>query len=169
MPEPGLSLDLPGAASTEALGAALAATLPAGPVLLTLAGDLGAGKTTLTRGLLRALGVTGPIRSPTYTLVEPYATRAGEVLHLDLYRLAGPYELGELGYRDLAASAALVIVEWPERAAGALGAADLALRLDLAGAGRRAELSAGSPRGEGWLGNLAARQAAAGGLVKDRS
>jgi tRNA threonylcarbamoyladenosine biosynthesis protein TsaE len=155
MRESRLSVDLRDASATEALGAALAATLPAGPVLLTLAGELGAGKTTLTRGLLRALGVTGAIRSPTYTLVEPYETRAGEVLHLDLYRLSGPDELADLGYRDLAAQAALVIVEWPERAAEELAAADLQVALELAGAGRRAVLSAGRGQGEDWLARLA--------------
>lgn len=169
MPESGLSLELPDASATEALGAALASSLPPGPVLLTLAGELGAGKTTLARGLLRALGVTGPIRSPTYTLVEPYSTPAGEVLHLDLYRLSGPDELGELGYRDLAASAALVIVEWPERAAGAIGVADLELRLGLHGGGRRAALAAGSARGALWLDKLAATAAGRGGSMQERS
>lgn len=159
MREPGLSFRLPAPAATEALGDALAATLaanpPSGPLLLALSGDLGAGKTTLTRGLLRALGVTGAIRSPTYTLVEPYETHVGEVLHLDLYRLAGPDELAELGYRDLAAQAVLVIVEWPERAAGELHA-DLALALELDGSGRRATCRAGTARGEAWLARLAA-------------
>jgi tRNA threonylcarbamoyladenosine biosynthesis protein TsaE len=162
MREPGLNLVLAAPAATEALGGALAATLaaspPSGPLLLTLSGELGAGKTTLTRGLLRALGVAGAIRSPTYTLVEPYETPAGEVLHLDLYRLAGADDLAQLGYRDLAAQAALVIVEWPERAAGELHA-DLALALELEGAGRRATVAAGTARGEAWLARLAAEAA----------
>ena len=169
MRESGLSLALPAPSATEALGGALAATLaarpPAGPLLLALSGDLGAGKTTLTRGLLRALGVTGAIRSPTYTLVEPYETAAGEVLHLDLYRLAGPDELAELGYRDLAVQAALVIVEWPERAAGELHA-DLALTLEFDGPGRRATFRAGTARGEGWLARLAAETASGAELAQ---
>lgn len=169
MREPGLSVVLPGPAATEALGGALAATLagnpPSGPLLLALSGELGAGKTTLTRGLLRALGVTGAIRSPTYTLVEPYETPAGEILHLDLYRLAGPDELAELGYRDLAAQAALVIVEWPERAAGELHA-DLTLALELDGPGRRATCTPGTTRGEGWLERLAAEVAARPALAQ---
>ncbi len=155
MREPALSVGLADAAATEALGAALAATRPQEPAMLTLAGDLGAGKTTLTRGLLRALGVTGPIRSPTYTLAEPYDTPAGEVLHLDLYRLSGPAELHELGFRDLAAGAALVVVEWPERA-GAL-AADLSVGLELAGRGRQATVVGASGQGAAWLARLRQR------------
>jgi tRNA threonylcarbamoyladenosine biosynthesis protein TsaE len=155
MREPGLSLALPDPAATEALGAALAAALPPGRALLTLAGELGAGKTTLTRGLLRALGVSGTIRSPTYTLVEPYETCIGEVLHLDLYRLSGPDELTELGFRDLAAQAALAIVEWPERAAGELAAAGLDVTLTLEGGGRHAAIRARGELGAAWLARLA--------------
>lgn len=162
MREPALSLALPAPVATEALGAALAGALaanpPSGPLLLALSGELGAGKTTLTRGLLRALGVTGAIRSPTYTLVEPYETPAGEVLHLDLYRISGPDELADLGYRELAAQAALVIIEWPERAAGELHA-DLELGLELDGPGRRATCRAGTARGERWLARLSAEAA----------
>jgi tRNA threonylcarbamoyladenosine biosynthesis protein TsaE len=172
MREPGLSLFLPLPAATEALGGALAATLaaspPSGPLLLALSGELGAGKTTLTRGLLRALGVTGAIRSPTYTLVEPYETIAGDVLHLDLYRLAGPAELAELGYRDLAAQAALVIVEWPEQAAGELHP-DLALKLELEGHGRRATCVARTARGAEWLARLTAEAAARADLGQGKA
>jgi tRNA threonylcarbamoyladenosine biosynthesis protein TsaE len=163
MREPALSVALADAAATEALGAALAATRPAEPALLALAGDLGAGKTTLARGLLRALGVTGPIRSPTYTLVEPYGTPAGEVLHLDLYRLSGPAELRGLGFGDLAAGAALVVVEWPERAREHL-AVDLEVLLELAGEGRRATLAPASGAGAAWAGRLGERLGVAPGL-----
>src|SRR5690606_2567743 len=94
--------------------AALAAALPHRAVV-HLRGDLGAGKTTLARGLLRALGVQGPVRSPTYTLVERYATSAGTVLHLDLYRIADPGELEFLGLDADEDDARLWLLEWPER------------------------------------------------------
>lgn len=151
-----MSLWLADEAATTALGADLARTLPAGSGrVLALSGDLGAGKTTLTRGLLRAFGVQGRIRSPTYTLVEPYDTDRGPVQHLDLYRLRDPGELAALGWRDLAAGSAIVIVEWPERAAGSLGTMDLAVALTLAGDGREATISAGTAAGGEWLSALA--------------
>jgi len=143
-------------AATTAAGAALARCLTAGiarqSLLLNLSGELGSGKTTLARGLLRALGVTGTIRSPTFTLVEPYETDLGAVHHLDLYRLAaGSQELEAIGYRDLRAQPGLVIVEWPERALAALGAPDVAGLLELEPPGRRLKLEAGTPAGRQWL------------------
>lgn len=140
---------------TEVLGRLLADTLPARAVVL-LDGDLGAGKTTLARALLQRLGCSGPVRSPTYTLVERYATAVGEVAHLDLYRIADPEELLYLGLDDLAESARLWLVEWPERGRGALPAADLRLRLEHEGPGRRARLEPLSETGRGWLQALAA-------------
>lgn len=128
----------------EALGAALAAGLGAGGLLVTLAGELGSGKTTLVRGLLRAVGVEGVIRSPTYTLVEPYAAGGRDVYHLDLYRIADPGELELIGIRDLLAHDALVLVEWPERGAGALPTPDLALTLAHAPEGRTIALAPAS-------------------------
>ena len=132
-------MTLADAEATERAGAAFARALPVhAGLLLTLAGELGSGKTTFARGLLRALGVAGPIRSPSYTLVEPYETASGPVHHLDLYRLrGGGAELEALGYRDLRALPGLVMVEWPERAAEALGQADVAITLEHAGSGRR--------------------------------
>ena len=95
-------------------------------LLLGLSGELGSGKTTLARGMLRALGVEGAIRSPTFTLVEPYETPRGSVHHLDLYRLEGGAPLLDgIGYRDIRGQPGLVLVEWPERAGAALGTADL--------------------------------------------
>ncbi len=151
---------LPQASDTEALGARLAAALleeadasrrrPAASIHLH--GMLGAGKTTLVRGLARALGIEGPIKSPTYTLVEPYSDGAITLYHLDLYRLGHGHghgdELEYLGLRDAFAEAAVVVIEWPERAQGGLPEADLRVHLSVAGSGRDARVSAGTARGE---------------------
>ncbi|HAI59262.1 MAG TPA: tRNA (adenosine(37)-N6)-threonylcarbamoyltransferase complex ATPase subunit type 1 TsaE [Xanthomonadaceae bacterium] len=137
------------AEASARLGAALAATRPS-PAVLHLEGDLGAGKSTLARALLRALGVTGSIRSPTYTLVERYPLAVGEAAHLDLYRLGDAGELDFLGLDELQAAADLWLVEWPERGAGHLPAADLVLRLAIDGSGRRLSGSASSAAGAAW-------------------
>ena len=142
---------LPDPAATEALAAALAASQPPRAVVY-LEGDLGAGKSSLARAWLRALGARGAIKSPTYTLVERYPLPGGEAAHLDLYRLAGAAELDFLGLDELAADAALWLVEWPERGQGGLPPPDLRLRLAVEGTGRRARLEAASPAGEAWLG-----------------
>ena len=141
------------AGATEQLGAALAATRPANAVVY-LQGDLGAGKTTLARALLRALGVSGAVRSPTYTLIERYPIHGGYAVHLDLYRIADPEELHFLGLDDLAASASLWLIEWAERGIGALPCADLKIELTLAGQGRRARLQAMTAIGQQWLQSL---------------
>lgn len=134
--------------ATAALARALAVTRPPHAVL-HLAGDLGAGKSTLARELLRALGVQGPIRSPTYTLVERYTVPGGEAWHLDLYRIGDPGELEFLGLDP--AEACLWLVEWPERGTGALPPPDLVVELGHRAAGRDARLTALSPVGDGWL------------------
>ena len=145
---------LPDEAATRALGERLAACLPAHAVV-HLHGDLGAGKSTLARALLRALGVAGTIRSPTYTLVEQYPLADGGLaLHLDLYRIGDPGELEYLGLDP--AEARLWLVEWPERGRGALPPADLAVELELAGSGRRCRLRPLGPAGETWLAALGA-------------
>lgn len=150
---------LPDEAATEALARRLAAARPARAVLY-LRGELGAGKSTLARALLRALGVGGAIRSPTYTLVERYRLADGsDAAHLDLYRIADAAELDFLALDELADSAALWLIEWPERGAGTLPAADLELRLSLTKPGRRAQCRAFSATGREWL-----RRA---GLVRD--
>jgi tRNA threonylcarbamoyladenosine biosynthesis protein TsaE len=141
-------LFLDDAEATERLARALAQTAPT-PAVVHLQGDLGAGKSTLARGWLRALGVTGAVRSPTYTLVERYALPAGEALHLDLYRIADGAELEFLGLDD--ADAVLWLVEWPERGGDSLPAADLRVGLVIEGAGRRCELLPMTLRGEAWL------------------
>jgi tRNA threonylcarbamoyladenosine biosynthesis protein TsaE len=126
----------------EALGASLAEAVAGRSLLVGLRGELGAGKTTLVRGLLRRLAVEGPIRSPTYTLIEPYDTAGGRVFHLDLYRIRDPEELALIGVRDLLSQGALVLVEWPERAAGALPPPDLAVTLSHRPPGREVALAA---------------------------
>jgi len=134
--------------ATEALGRALATTRPPMAVV-HLQGDLGAGKSTLARALLRELGVQGPIRSPTYTLVERYPVEGGEAWHLDLYRIGNAGELDFLGLDG--GEATLWLVEWPERGAAVLPAPDLRIQLAQDGAGRQARLEAGSRAGADWL------------------
>jgi len=136
---------------TRAIGARLAHALQVAPddqaIVITLSGDLGAGKTTLVAGLLAALGHPGPTRSPTYTLIEPYRLAGRDFYHCDLYRLRHPDELDDLGLRDLRVAGSVLVVEWPERAGGRLGEPDLALKLSYEGEGRTIDLEASSPAG----------------------
>lgn len=149
-----MSLRLADAAATDALGAALARTRPV-PAVVHLLGELGAGKSTLARALLRALGVAGAIRSPTYTLVERYPLAGGgEAWHLDLYRIANAVELEYLGLD--ADEAVLWLVEWPEHGGGALPPADLVVALAVEGDGRRARVTAGTASGQAWLAAMSA-------------
>ena len=147
-----MHLFLPDTDATEALGQALARTRPAVAVV-HLRGDLGAGKSTLARALLRALGVAGAIRSPTYTLVERYPVEGGEAWHLDLYRIGDAGELEFLGLDE--GAAVLWLVEWPERGGAALPRADLQVDLSVEGNGRAARLVAASPQGQLWLERVA--------------
>lgn len=150
---------LPEAAATETLGRRLApglsAACQAGPVVVHLEGPLGAGKTTLVRGLLRGLGHEGRVRSPTFTLLEPYELPGCDVIHLDLYRLADPGELDYLGIEDLLRPGGLVLVEWAERGGDRLPGSDLKLELEYEGEGRCARLTAGSKRFEPLVAGLA--------------
>lgn len=147
-----IDLHLADAEATAALGEALARTLPPHAVV-HLHGDLGAGKSTLARAMLRALGVTGTIRSPTYTLVEQYPLPAGGMaLHLDLYRIGDPGELEFLGL-DVG-EARLWLVEWPERGQGGLPPVDLEVRLAVQGSGRGCRLLPRSPAGQAWTNAL---------------
>jgi tRNA threonylcarbamoyladenosine biosynthesis protein TsaE len=135
------------------LGAALARACPLPldePLLLYLSGELGAGKTTLARGLLAAAGVAGPVRSPSYALIEVYRLARLTIVHADLYRLGGPEELDPLGLRELHAPGHLWIVEWPERAVGALPDCDLQLELSIEAAAHPVRLAGGGPRGAAW-------------------
>jgi tRNA threonylcarbamoyladenosine biosynthesis protein TsaE len=143
-----LTRELADPAATTALAGRLAALLAAAADgwIVTLSGPLGAGKTTFVRGFLRGLGYEGRVPSPTYTLVEPYTIDGRRIVHLDLYRLAHPEELEYLGFRDLLAEDATVLVEWPERAGGALDAADLEIELAVSGPGRTVRIRGATPR-----------------------
>jgi tRNA threonylcarbamoyladenosine biosynthesis protein TsaE len=157
-----MDFNLADSSVTDALGEALArafagtAPAPGGPPggVLYLRGDLGAGKTTCARSLLRALGVVGLVRSPTYTLVETYELAGLTCIHVDLYRLQSLTEVDELGLRDLVGASCLLLVEWPDRGGAALPPADLAVVLNYAGEGRQAHVTSHSPLGSRWLENL---------------
>ncbi|ANE56065.1 tRNA (adenosine(37)-N6)-threonylcarbamoyltransferase complex ATPase subunit type 1 TsaE [Methylomonas sp. DH-1] len=123
-----MNLDLENSEATEALGAALWQALPE-KCLVYLRGELGAGKTTLMRGLLRAAGHRGAVKSPTYTLVEEYAVAERRIFHFDLYRLKDPEELEWIGIDDYLNAQALVCIEWPEMGLGVLPAADIEVGL----------------------------------------
>ncbi|MBZ9538659.1 tRNA (adenosine(37)-N6)-threonylcarbamoyltransferase complex ATPase subunit type 1 TsaE [Modicisalibacter tunisiensis] len=141
-----MDISLPDEAAQVAFGEALGRAL-AGRGRLYLEGELGAGKTTLTRGILRAYGHQGAVKSPTYTLVEPYTLPAARVNHFDLYRLGDPEELEFIGGRELLDDAGLSVVEWPSRGEGFLPVADLVVTLRVAAAGRLARLQAGTEHG----------------------
>lgn len=115
---------------------------------ITLKGDLGAGKTTLARGLLRSYGYRGAVKSPTYTLVEPYEFPGSNIYHFDLYRISDPAEVEFLGVAEYLEQANLCLIEWPEQGRSQLPPADLAIELEDAGSGRRLSWMAGTPHGE---------------------
>ncbi|HTY50311.1 MAG TPA: tRNA (adenosine(37)-N6)-threonylcarbamoyltransferase complex ATPase subunit type 1 TsaE [Steroidobacteraceae bacterium] len=141
------------------IGGTLAAALPLpsrASAMLHLQGDLGAGKTTLARGFLQALGYTGAVRSPTYTLVEHYELPPLTVVHADLYRLHDPAELEGLGLRDLARPCHVWLIEWPEHGGALLPVPDLHVGLDITPAGHEAVIAAHTAFGEQWLRGVAA-------------
>lgn len=143
-------------AETERLGTELARVVHASGqgVAVFLKGDLGMGKTTLSRGVMRGLGHAGAVKSPTYTLVEPYEHLVPPVYHFDLYRLGDPEELEYMGIRDYFEGHCLCLIEWPERGQGVLPTPDLEVHLDTEGTGRSAVIRAGSDLGVELLNNI---------------
>jgi tRNA threonylcarbamoyladenosine biosynthesis protein TsaE len=146
-----MNLALPEEAATVAFAARLARALPVplDGLTLLLEGDLGTGKSTFARALISALGHSGPVPSPTYTLVEPYEVPAGQIYHVDLYRVSDEEELRYLGWNEL--DSGFRLVEWPDRAPSIAAEADLRLTLEYQEPGRRARLEACSLLGQSIL------------------
>jgi tRNA threonylcarbamoyladenosine biosynthesis protein TsaE len=144
---------LPAESDTLAFGAALARALRPGLVVYLL-GDLGAGKTTLARGVLRGLGHTGNVKSPSFALLEPYTFSRLYLYHFDFYRFTDPRELDEAGFREYFNPESVCLVEWPEKAAGAIPAADIRITMVVSGSGRQLDIDAGTEAGRRCLERL---------------
>jgi tRNA threonylcarbamoyladenosine biosynthesis protein TsaE len=152
-----LALDTATSEETEACGSRLARALPAladSAAIVHLQGELGSGKTTFARGVLRELGVRDAVRSPTYTLLERYETREAVVVHVDLYRLDKASELEPLGLRELYRARHLWLIEWPERAAGGLPEADVRVKLEAGAERHRIRVEPASALGDAWLARM---------------
>ncbi|MBI3041834.1 MAG: tRNA (adenosine(37)-N6)-threonylcarbamoyltransferase complex ATPase subunit type 1 TsaE [Betaproteobacteria bacterium] len=150
---PLLTRYLPEEADTLAFGSALAFCLKPGLVIY-LIGELGAGKTTLARGILRGLGHTGKVKSPSFALVEPYTFSRLYLYHFDFYRFMKPRELEEAGFREYFRPDSVCLVEWPENAAGLLPAADIRITMTVQGSGRQLEIDADTEVGRRCLKQL---------------
>lgn len=149
-------LFLEGEAETEKLGSELArlAKQSGQGLIVFLDGDLGMGKTTLSRGVIRGLGHKGAVKSPTYTLVEPYEDLVPPAYHFDLYRWGDPEELEYMGIRDYFNGESICLIEWPERGEGLLPEPDLEIHLEHQGEGRSVVVRAGSEQGASLLNEL---------------
>ncbi|WP_317931385.1 tRNA (adenosine(37)-N6)-threonylcarbamoyltransferase complex ATPase subunit type 1 TsaE [Halioxenophilus sp. WMMB6] len=160
----GVEIFLPDETATEQAGGLLAAAAQAvaqNSLVIYLTGDLGAGKTTFSRGFLRASGHTGSVKSPTYTLVEPYQQLPVPVYHFDLYRLADPEELEFIGIRDYLENRSILLIEWPDKGRGYLPKSDLSVNVSVCArrdqVGRLIELLAGSDLGATLVENILAQ------------
>ncbi|MDH5191597.1 MAG: tRNA (adenosine(37)-N6)-threonylcarbamoyltransferase complex ATPase subunit type 1 TsaE [Gammaproteobacteria bacterium] len=149
-----MQLFIPNETEMEQLGARLASHCAAG-CLIFLQGELGTGKTTLTRGFLQAMGHNGNVKSPTYTLVEPYELNGKQAYHFDLYRMGDPEELEYLGGRDYFMDDHICLVEWPERGEGFLPEPDIRILIDYQNEGRQLDITANTERGRAILPQLA--------------
>ena len=153
-----MNLTLPDSAATDTLGRALGESFPGAgtdAVVVHLNGELGAGKTSCARGLLHSLGVSGSVRSPTYTLLEIYALEGLTCVHADLYRLRSADEFEGLGISEYLEPGHLLLIEWSENGGSQVPPPDVTLLLSYAGSGRQAALTAGAAAGEEWLKVLA--------------
>ena len=147
-------IELPTEKDTEYMAARVAACLVS-PLVLTFTGEIGAGKTTFIRAMLRCLGVSSAIKSPTFSLVESYQGINLQIHHFDLYRIHDEAELDYIGFRDYFEDNAVCCIEWPERARGYLTEVDLDFALNSKGAGREMQIHAFSPAGAAVLSSLA--------------
>ncbi len=138
---------MPDETATGALGAELATWLEPG-LTIYLCGDLGAGKTALTRAMLRALGYLGKVKSPTYTLLEPYEVSRLNLYHFDFYRFNDPREWLDAGFRDYFNAQSICLVEWPEKAGGLLPPADIRISFEIQDVGRMVDITAETKKGE---------------------
>lgn len=143
-------IELPTERASEDVAATLATKLMS-PLVLAFSGDIGAGKTTFIRAMLRAMGVTGAIKSPTFSLVESYQINHLHIHHFDLYRVHDESELDFIGFRDYFTPDAICCIEWPERVASCMNQVDIAFALSLKGAGREMHARAFSSAGTSML------------------
>ena len=151
-----LILELQGEQAMADFGGKISAAIAdtAQPIIIFLSGDLGAGKTTISRGILMGLGHRGSVKSPTYTLVEPYDLDIGKVYHFDLYRLLDPEELEHIGFTDYLSAAQLTMIEWPENGHGFTPQPDLAIKISQLPNARSLMIKAMSQNGENCLQQL---------------
>ncbi len=148
-----MQLSLKDESETVALGAKIAAAIQGGEIIY-LSGDLGSGKTTFVRGFLNALGHKGNVKSPTYTLVEPYLINGKNIYHFDLYRINDPEELEAMGIRDYCDGESVCLYEWPEQGKEVLPDADITLSLSHSGSGREVKIQSNSIKGESILSKI---------------